>query len=80
MGSCCGEKSDRSKDQEMPGPDGVRGVDRGIHYSFFGGRIVVGPDYKALIVSSLLILVPIGTYDLLATRNRGNSSLKTDNW
>ena len=70
MGGCCGGQSGGSKGQEVAGPDGVRGVDRGLHFSFFGGRIVVGPDYKALIVSSLLILVPIGMYGSLPACNQ----------
>lgn len=44
---------------------GIRGVDRGIHYSFFGGRIVLGPDYKAMIASTLLIISPLVVFYVL---------------
>ena len=35
-------------------------MDRGTHYAFFGGRIVVGPDWKSLLMSASLILIPAG--------------------
>ncbi|KAL4518635.1 hypothetical protein Ndes2437B_g00724 [Nannochloris sp. 'desiccata'] len=41
---------------------GFRGVDRGLEYRFFGGKIIVGPDYKSLAMSTLLILVPSVIY------------------
>lgn len=40
----------------------VRGVDRGWHYSFCGGRIVLGPDYKAMIASCFLIIAPLAVF------------------
>ena len=43
----------------------IRGVDRGIHYAFCGGRIVLGPDYKAMIASVCLILAPLAVFDAL---------------
>jgi hypothetical protein len=53
---------DRSlRDENDKKPVSIRGVDRGIHYSFFGGRIVLGPDYKAVFASIFLIVAPLGT-------------------
>lgn len=43
-------------------PKSIRGVDRGYHYSFFGGRIVLGPDYKAMIASCFLIIAPLAVF------------------
>lgn len=44
---------------------GIRGVDRGIHYSFFGGRLVLGPDYKAMLASTFLIVAPLVVFYVL---------------
>ena len=57
---------DRSlRDENDKKPVSIRGVDRGIHYSFFGGRIVLGPDYKAVFASIFLIVAPLGTGGVL---------------
>lgn len=44
---------------------GIRGVDRGIHYAFFGGKLILGPDYKAMIASTLLIVSPLVVFYVL---------------
>lgn len=53
------------RETSMNSQRSIRGVDRGIHYSFFGGRIVLGPDYKAMIASTLLIVSPLVVFYVL---------------
>lgn len=39
-----------------------RGIDTGTHYVFCGGRVVIGPDWKALLMSLFIIIAPIGVF------------------
>ncbi|KAL4433935.1 hypothetical protein ABPG75_000376 [Micractinium tetrahymenae] len=37
----------------------VRGINSGTHFLFCGGRIVVGPDWRSLLGSTVLIIAPV---------------------
>jgi len=43
-------------------PEPIRGIDRGIHYTFFNGKVVLGPDYKAMLASCCLIVAPLAVF------------------
>ena len=69
FGCCACSNAQLPVDQTVREPNksslGIRGVDRGIHYSFFGGRIVLGPDYKAMLASTVLIVSPLVVFYVL---------------
>eukprot|EP00889_Picochlorum_renovo_P003703 jgi/Picre1/30733/NNA_006094.t1 len=68
FGCTCGNAQlpvDESEGSRRQDRHGIRGVDRGIHYSFFGGRIVLGPDYKAMLASIFLIVAPLVVFYVL---------------
>lgn len=37
----------------------LRGINTGTHFVFCGGRITIGPDYKSLLGTTVLIIVPV---------------------
>ncbi|CAL5220885.1 g2975 [Coccomyxa viridis] len=39
-----------------------RGINTGLHHSFFGGRIVLGPDWMSLFGSAAMILLPTALF------------------
>ena len=51
-----------SSEKERSRPKSIRGIDRGIHYAFCNGRVVLGPDYKAMLASCCLIVAPLAVF------------------
>ncbi|KAL6785919.1 hypothetical protein ACKKBG_A00695 [Auxenochlorella protothecoides x Auxenochlorella symbiontica] len=43
-------------------PARQRGVDTGTHYVLFGGRVILGPDWKSLVASLILIYGAAGVF------------------
>lgn len=41
---------------------GIRGVDRGMEYRPCSGKIIIGPDYRSLLMSTALIVIPSAVY------------------
>lgn len=55
-------RNEPSSANETTRPKPIRGIDRGIHYSFCNGRVVLGPDYKAMLASCCLIIAPLAVF------------------